>query len=90
MLRTAKNTGINDIDPQLDMIYINIDLSLRMFLQRPIERFIIDLFLSDLDDRKYKWWAYASKKVDSSYRSKKPQYRDNSHLNNGQRSQYSS
>ena len=54
MLRTAKNAEINDVGPQLDMIYTNINLSLRMFLQQPTERSTVDSFLSDLDDRKYK------------------------------------
>ena len=53
MLRTIKNIEINDIEPQLDMIYINIDLSLRIYLQRPTKRSIIDTFLSNIDDRKY-------------------------------------
>ena len=64
MLRTAKDAGINDILPQLDMIYTNIDLSLRMFLVRPTEKSTIDTFLSELDDRKYEWWAYAARRVD--------------------------
>ena len=35
------------------MIYINIDLDLRMFLSRFIKRFIINSFFIELDDRKY-------------------------------------
>lgn len=46
------------------MIYTNIDLSLRMHVQRPTEKSSIESFLTELDDRKYEWWAYASKKVD--------------------------
>ena len=53
MLRTVKDVEINDVEPQLDMIYINIDLSLRMYLQRLTKRSIIDTFLSDIDNRKY-------------------------------------
>ena len=72
MLRTAKDAGINNILLQLDIIYTNIDLSLRMFLIRPTERSTIDSFLSELDNRKYEWWAYASRRVDASlYRSKR-------------------
>lgn len=70
MLRTAKDAGINDTASQLDMIDTNIDLSLRMHVQRPIEKFSIELFLTELDDRKYEWWAYASKKVDRPKRSR--------------------
>ena len=84
MLRTAKDAGINDPLPQLDMIYTNIDLNLRMFLQRPTERSSIDSFLTELDDRKYEWWAYAGRKVDNhgpSYRSERPRPNNN----NGQR-----
>ena len=32
ILRIIKNAEINDINSQLNMIYINIDLDLRMFL----------------------------------------------------------
>ena len=54
ILRTVKNVNINDVGPQLDMIYINIDLSLRMYLQRLTKRSIVDSFLSNIDNRKYK------------------------------------
>lgn len=74
MLRTAKDAEINDIAPQIDMIYTNINLSLRLYMQRP-DKSSIEAFLSELDDRKYEWWAYASKKVDGpSYRSERPRY----------------
>lgn len=73
MLRAAKDTGINNTAPQLDMIYTNIDLNLRMYLQRPTDKSTVDSFLTDLDDRKYEWWAYASRKVDG-YRSEKPRH----------------
>ena len=53
ILRIIKNVGINEIDSQLNMIYINIDIDLKMFLSRSIERFIIDSFLIKLNDRKY-------------------------------------
>ena len=53
MLRIVKDADINDVGPQLDMIYINIDLSLRMYLQRLTERSIINTFLFNIDDRKY-------------------------------------
>ena len=53
MLRTAKDTGINETLPQLDLIYTNIDLNLRMFLQRPTENSTVDAFLTDLNDRKF-------------------------------------
>ena len=90
MLRTAKDAGINEPGPQLDMIYTNIDLTLRMFLQRPTDQSSIDSFLTELDDRKYEWWAYASRKVDNhgpSYRSeRRPHNNNNSNTNNGQRS----
>ena len=55
ILRTVKNIEINDVGSQLDMIYINIDLSLRIYLQRLTERSIINNFLSNIDDRKYEW-----------------------------------
>lgn len=75
MLRAAKDAGINDTAPQLDMIYTNIDLNLRMYLQRPTDKSSVDSFLTDLDDRKYEWWAYASRKVDGHpYRSEKPRH----------------
>lgn len=80
MLRTAKDAGINDVGLQLDMIYTNIDLSLRMYLQRLTDKSTIDSFLIELDDRKYEWWAFANKKLDSSYRSERAPNR-----NNGQR-----
>lgn len=75
MLRTAKDAGINDVAPQLDLIYTNIDLGLRMYIQRPTEKSSIETFLTELDDRKYEWWAYATKKIDgSSYRSERPRH----------------
>lgn len=46
MLRIVKNIKINNVNSQLNIIYINIDLDLKMFLQRLIERFITDLFLT--------------------------------------------
>ena len=91
MLRTAKNVEINDVGPQLDIIYINIDLSLRMYLQRPTKRSIIDTFLSDIDDRKYEWWAFVSKRVNL-YRSERPslaqQHRYSNQINEQRPSQY--
>lgn len=53
MLRTAKDAEINDTAPQLDIIDTNIDLSLRMHVQRPTEKSSIESFLTELDDRKY-------------------------------------
>ena len=54
IFRIIKDVEINDVDLQLNMIYINIDLDLKMFLPRFIERFIINSFLIELNDRKYK------------------------------------
>ena len=93
MLRTAKNADINDVGPQLDMIYTNIDLSLRMYLQRPTKRSTVDSFLSDIDDRKYEWWAFASKRLEGPlYRSKRPplaqQHRYSNQINEQRPSQY--
>ena len=79
MLRTAKEAVINNVGPRLDLIYTNINLILRMYLQRPTEHSTIDSCLTELDDRKYERWAYASRKVD--HRSDRPQQRHS----NGQR-----
>ena len=54
ILQIAKDTKINNIDSQLDIIYININLSLRIYLTRSIKRFTINLFLLNLNNRKYK------------------------------------
>ena len=53
MLRTARDTGINNPSPQLDMIYTNINLALQIFLQRPTESTSINSFLTELNNRKY-------------------------------------
>ena len=53
ILRIIKNVEINKIDSQLNIIYINIDFDLRMFLPRFIKRFIIDSFFIKLNNRKY-------------------------------------
>lgn len=88
MLRTAKDAGINDVLPQLDMIYTNIDLNLRIFLVRPTDKSTVDTFLSELDDRKYEWWAYAARRVDSSHRSEKAPQRSNQRPQNQTQGQY--
>lgn len=54
ILRIIKDIDINDIRSQLNIIYINIDLTLRMYLFRSIEKFIINSFFSEFDNRKYK------------------------------------
>ena len=53
ILRTVKDVDINETLPQLDLIYTNINLNLRIFLQRLTENSTIDTFLTDLDDRKF-------------------------------------
>ena len=88
MLRTAKDAGIKDVLPQLDMIYTNIDLNLRMFLVRPTDKSTVETFLSELDDRKYEWWAYAARRTDASYRSEKAPQRSNQRPQNQTQGQY--
>ena len=44
ILRIIKNVNINNVRFQLNMIYINIDFTLRMYLSRSITKFIINFF----------------------------------------------
>ena len=61
ILRSAKDAGMILVKNQLDIIYNGIDLELRRDLKKPEEATTVNTFLSNLDDCKYAWWAYAGR-----------------------------
>ena len=61
--RSAKDAGLTGVQNQLDIMYNGIDLDLRRDVKRPKGDLSIDVFLTDLDECKYEWWAYAGKQL---------------------------
>lgn len=61
MLRSAKDAGLAEAKVQLDIVYNGIDLELRRDIRRPTDKTTVNEFLTELDDRKHEWWAYAAR-----------------------------
>ena len=62
IVRLGRDAGLS-VRNQLDYMYNGLDFELRRDIKKPKAADItVDKFIDDMDDCKYDWWGYASRR----------------------------